>query len=220
MSDKRYKYPRTPHLPWSLGVTEDDIRILDISCFEGKQVVVTEKMDGENTTLYRDHMHARSIDSRHHPSRDWIKKLHGRIAWQIPVGWRFCGENMYARHSIGYDNLKSYFYLFSIWDENNSCLSWEETLEWAALLELETVPVLYKDIWNAGKIQTLAIDTKTMEGYVVRLTDRFSYREFALSIGKWVRAGHVQTDEHWMFKQVEPNGLEVTQKGIHYEEKK
>lgn len=36
-------------------------------------VVITEKMDGENTTLYRDGLHARSLDSRHHPSRNWVK---------------------------------------------------------------------------------------------------------------------------------------------------
>ncbi|MEI8604633.1 RNA ligase family protein [Pseudoalteromonas sp. B160] len=47
----RVKYPRTPHLPWSPGATEDDIHQGNLSCFANKQVVVTEKMDGENTTF-------------------------------------------------------------------------------------------------------------------------------------------------------------------------
>lgn len=45
---KRYKYPRTYHLSSSPGKTSDDKVISDMSEFEGKEVVVTEKMDGEN----------------------------------------------------------------------------------------------------------------------------------------------------------------------------
>ena len=86
----RYKYPRTIHLPWSPGVSSDDIRIFDMSHFEGHEVVVTEKMDGENTSIYRDGTHARSIGSRHHLSRDWVKALQGQISYDIPADWRLC----------------------------------------------------------------------------------------------------------------------------------
>jgi hypothetical protein len=68
----RIKYPRTLHLPWSPGVSSDDRVLHDLSCFTNKEVVVTTKMDGENTTLYADVFHARSIDGRHHSSRDWL----------------------------------------------------------------------------------------------------------------------------------------------------
>jgi RNA ligase len=100
MSAIRCKYPRTPHLPWSPGASEDDVKLDGCLKFQGREVVVTEKMDGENTSLYRNGLHARSLDSRHHPSRDWIKAWHGGIAHHIPEGWRLCGENVYARHSI------------------------------------------------------------------------------------------------------------------------
>jgi hypothetical protein len=43
-----YKYPRTYHLPWSLGCTNDDKIIKDLSPFKDMYGVVTEKMDGEN----------------------------------------------------------------------------------------------------------------------------------------------------------------------------
>lgn len=72
------KYPRTPHLPWSPGASVDDVRLEGLDGFEGEEVVVTEKLDGENTTLYRDGLHARSMDSAHHPSRTWVKALHAR----------------------------------------------------------------------------------------------------------------------------------------------
>ncbi len=204
---KRFKYPRTRHLPWSPGAGPDDQFTEGIEPFIGQRVIVSEKMDGENTTLYADHVHARSIDSQHHPSRNWVKALHGRIAFQIPSGWRLCGENLYAVHSIAYEQLPSYFMLFSIWDENNRCLDWETTLEWAARLELRTVPVLYDGAFDQDWFDTFDCNPKTSEGYVVRLADGFSFDAFGRSVAKWVRAGHVQTDEHWMHHEVVPNGL-------------
>lgn len=93
----KIKYPRTMHLPFSAGVSSDDRVIETLDSFEGKEVVVTIKMDGENSTLYRNHYHARSLDSSHHDSRTWIKQFHGRIAHLIPDNWRVCGENLFAR---------------------------------------------------------------------------------------------------------------------------
>lgn len=103
------KYPRTYHLPWSCSISNDDRILHDLSCFQNRRVIVTEKMDGENTTMYRDHIHARSVDSRNHPSRNWVKNLWGRLSHDIPSGWRICGENLFATHSISYSNLQSYF---------------------------------------------------------------------------------------------------------------
>lgn len=203
----RHKYPRTRHLPWSPGTSQDDVVAEQLTAFVGQRVIVTEKMDGENTTLYRDHMHARSLDSRHHPSRDWIKALHGSIAHELPEGWRICGENLYARHSLGYAALPSYFMLFSVWDADNRCLDWDSTVEWAALLGLETVPVLYDGEFDLESLMALEVDTERSEGYVVRLASSFAYAAFGESVAKWVRAGHVQTDQHWMHQAVVPNGL-------------
>ena len=201
------KYPRTPHLPWSSGVSSDDVRTHDLSSFDGQPVVVTEKLDGENTSMYRDHIHARSIDSKHHPSRDWVKGFHATIAHEIPEGWRLCGENLYARHSIAYDQLRSYFYLFSVWDSDNHCLSWPETEEWAELLGLPTPRILFQGPFDASAIEEIKVDETESEGYVVRLAAGFAYTDFATSVAKWVRPNHVQSDGHWMHQTVVPNGL-------------
>ncbi|MGF1687487.1 RNA ligase family protein [Photobacterium japonica] len=209
----RFKYPRTPHLPWSPGATSDDIRCIDTRMFVGKQVVVTEKMDGENTTLYRELTHARSVDSRNHPSRDWLKRFHAAIRHDIPEGWRLCGENLYAQHSIVYSSLKSYFYGFSVWDSNNQCLSWDETLIWFELLGIQSPPVLYQGLWDEDAIRRIHTDTGESEGYVVRLQDGFAFDAFSLSVAKWVRKGHVQTDQHWMFAEIIPNSLDDQQGG-------
>jgi hypothetical protein len=207
MTNKYYKYPRTPHLPWSQGVSSDDISLLSLDHWQDREVVVTEKLDGENTTMYSDHIHARSLDSKHHQSRDWVKGLHGQIRHLIPQGWRLCGENMYAQHSIAYEDLRSYFYVFSIWDEANYCLNWDETLEWTELLDLVTPPILYRGVWSEKEIQALSFDPQLCEGYVVRSVAGFAYEDFALNVAKSVRAQHVQTDVHWMYSEVIPNRL-------------
>lgn len=193
------KYPRTNHLPWSPGVNDDDRVLGSLSHFEGKRVIVTEKMDGENTTFYDDHIHARSIDSRGGEDRAWVKQFWATIAYEIPELWRICGENLWAEHSIHYDNLKSYFYGFSIWNEKNECLSWDETLEWFELFNITPVPVLYDGIWDEKKIRATEKDLKweSNEGYVVRLAESFTYGQFKNSIVKFVRKGHVQTTKHW-----------------------
>ena len=198
------------HLPWSPGATEDDVRLSDVTNFHGKEVVVTEKMDGENTTMYSDHIHARSLDSAHHPSRTWVKAFHAGISVDIPMGWRVCGENLFARHSIGYDSLPSYFLVFSIWNADNEALSWDDTLEWCELLGLVTVPVLFRGTWDEKVIRNLynpSEDVERMEGYVVRVAGPIPYKAFGESVAKFVRKGHIQTDEHWMTKVVVPNGL-------------
>ena len=203
----RIKYPRTAHLPWSPGATADDIHQGKLSPFEGKYVVVTEKMDGENTTLYRDYMHARSVDSRFHPSRTWVKALQAQIGYQIPEHWRVCGENLYARHSIAYEGLNSYFLAFSVWDETNNCLSWQDTLAFCQRLGLDTPKVLYQGLWCEKTIRNLSIDTENQEGYVMRVADGFHYDDFVNCVAKWVRKGHVTGDKHWMHSEVVPNGL-------------
>ena len=209
----RCKYPRTFHLPGSPGATSDDKVLPSVEHFVGRRVVVTEKADGENTSLYSDgYSHARSMDSAHHESRAWVKALAATLIGNLPDGWRVCGENMYARHSIGYDRLPSYFLVFAIYDQNNRCLSWDETVEWCALLGLEHVPVLYDGEWDEDAIKALWEGKSAFgdegEGYVVRVADAFDYEHFPTSCGKWVRKGHVQTDQHWMSQAVVPNKLQ------------
>lgn len=207
----RVKYARTYHVPWSPGATRDDriVALDDVPhlCSGETELVVTEKMDGENTTMYRDGMHARSLDYEPHPSRDWVKRLHATFAHDIPEGWRVCGENLYAKHSIGYDDLPSYLMVFSVWDGTNTCLSWDDTVEWCTLLGLCTVPVLYRGPWDTEAFRRLETDRDRCEGYVIRPQRAFHYSAFRKNVLKYVRAHHVQTHGHWMRSAVVPNGL-------------
>jgi len=210
-----YKFPRTFHLPFSLGLTTDDRRIKSVKHFEGKEILVTEKLDGENTSFYLDHIHARSLDSGHHPSRTYVKILHSEIKHDIPKGFRICGENVQACHSIVYRNLEAYFYVFGIYDDKNFCLSWDETVEYANLLGLKTVPVLYRGLWDEEKVkacwigESVASPGDQQEGYVIRVAEGFPYDQQDECTAKMVRENHVQTSEHWMNNPVIPNLLRL-----------
>ncbi|NJP90998.1 AAA family ATPase [Nonomuraea sp. FMUSA5-5] len=202
----RVHYPRTPHLPWSPGVTPDDVRAGDLSGLRGREVVVTEKLDGENTTLYPDGLHARSLDSGHHPSRAWVKGLQGRVGGRIPQGWRVCGENVYARHSLAYHELDGWFYGFSVW-AGDRCLDWDRTVAFLRGLGIPVPPVLWRGVFDERALRGLRIDPERQEGYVVRTAEGFGREEFAGRVAKWVRREHVRTDTHWMHAAVVPNGL-------------
>ena len=209
--DETVKYGRTFHAPWSPGCKGDDKMHRTMEHYHGKWVWAGEKKDGENTNMYTDHFHARSIDSRHHESRDWCKALWGRIRYDIPKGWRICGENLYATHSIHYTNLKSFFYVFSIWDENNRRLDLDDQLEWCQILGLEHVPIVYRGLYDEAAIkalpQTLGWNMDEIEGYVLSLVEGFHYSQFRRWLAKYVRAQHVNTDEHWMHGPITPNEL-------------
>jgi hypothetical protein len=174
----------------------------------GKEVVVTEKMDGEQCTMYSDFIHARSVEGNYHLSRDWVRAFWGGIRHNIPEGWRVCGENMYAKHSIYYDSLPTYFMGFNIW-EGDTCFSWDETLEYFDMLGIMPVPTLYRGEYNETLIKGLYTPDKwaSTEGYVIRLASSIKRDNWDTEVGKFVRKGHVQTSQHWMTEVIVPNGL-------------
>lgn len=155
-----------------------------------------------NCSIYSDYFHARSIDARPHPSQSWIRQFAANIGGNIPQDWRICGENLWALHSIFYDNLETYFYGFSVWNDRNECLSWDDTLEWFELLDITPVPTLYRGIYDEKLIKGLWNEitknsSQAHEGYIIRLTSSFMYKDFRKCLGKFVRANHIQNSTHW-----------------------
>jgi hypothetical protein len=185
--------------------------IKSLDAFKGRRVIATEKMDGQNFTFTPETCHSRSVDGRSHPSQGRAKAIWASVCGDIPPAWRVVGENMYAKHSIFYNDLPSFFMAFSVWNDKNMCLSWDDTIEWLDLLGLTPVPVLYDGIWDEKAIQNLydyKTDYDTVEGYVVRLADEFSYFEYQTKLAKFVRRNHVGAAQHWMFGQrITPNQL-------------
>jgi hypothetical protein len=227
--DNRVKYPRTWHLPWSSGITDDDRVLPEHLPWGGMDIVITEKMDGENTTMYSNYLHARSIDYDSHVTRHWVKNFHAQVGYNIPANMRVCGENVSFKHSIAYDKLPSFFLGFAVW-EGLTCLSWKETLEWFQLLNIEPVPTLYEgsadDFFRNGNtaahwylmaqagapgpglIDELEVEhEQEIEGYVIRPAGSFRMTEFPSLVGKYVRHNHVQTHGHWMRSHFIPNKM-------------
>lgn len=136
------KYARSLHAKISLGTTSDDRFMPNgyLSSFSKmKQLVLTEKLDGQNNCFNKHGVFARSHTApSQHP---WDKPLRDR--WELLKNdlqdLEIFGENMYGIHSIAYDELESYFYVFAI-REKDTWLSWEEVKFYAALLDFPTVP--------------------------------------------------------------------------------
>lgn len=229
MSSFSPKYNRTFHVPWSKGATNDDKIANDVNCLLNKPIIITEKMDGSNTSLEALGCFARThAGPPTHKSFDGLKSLHGAVKHLIPDSLQIFGEWCYALHSIPYDSLPGYFLMFGIReikpiDENdyNNCYwySWEEVEEWAKELQVPTVPVLWKGAVSSQKeLQNLtellvsqpSVCGSIREGVVIRSAEQFKDKDFSKSIMKWVRANHVQTSEHWKDQEIVKNKLKIS----------
>lgn len=164
----------------------------------GSEVIITEKLDGENTSLHTSHIHARSLEDVSAPWRHMIKKLHSCISYKIPENIQICGENVYAKHSIFYDKLTDYFYVFGAIDKEKNCfLSITDTLALCEDLNLEFVPILYKGVYPPNENFFTPFFGEESEGYVVRRTESIPVESFDTYAAKYVRKNHVQCDAFW-----------------------
>lgn len=198
------KYGRTYHFPFSPGATSDDRILADWQGLADHQLVMTEKLDGENTCLKTSGVYARSHAAVN--QNPWARNM-----WPI---WErtkndlgtleVFGENLYGIHSIEYERLPYHFFVFAIRD-GEQWLSWEEVLFYAEALELPTVPVFEQGTFDAPAIEPL-IQTRIQEGsafggdcegFVFRTYEGFAAEDFKHHVLKYVRENHVKTDEHW-----------------------
>jgi hypothetical protein len=124
---------------------------------------------------------------------------------ELGDGFYLFGENMEGIHSIEYSNLESYFYIFGIRD-NGIWLPWEKVEEYSYLLDLPTVPILFKGRVSSEKelkdiTEALVLEGSSLggerEGIVVRNAGEFSNDDFGINVIKWVRKNHIKTDSHW-----------------------
>lgn len=209
------KYPRTPHLPWSPGGTRDDRRCADVGSLVGVELVVTEKLDGSNVCLTSSAVYARSHGGApSHPSFDALKALHAALRWSIPEGCSVFAEWCYAVHSIVYPDLPSGAELavFGVRDDQSGhWLPWDDVERMAQTLGVRTAPVLWEGSVSTPKELEELVDRLAagesrygpeIEGVVVRSAAGFGSDEFTARVAKWVRADHVQTDEHWSQQEI------------------
>ncbi len=205
------KYPRTYHLPYSPGATNDDKTHNGdwFLSFKNNEIVITEKLDGENTSITKEDCFARSHTV---PTRTpWTRNLWGSngLLWKIKdsIGDEetIYGENLFGEHSIHYDNLTDYWYLFAV-NNGKDWYSWDDVELTALTLGINTVPVLYRGIIETEEqLKSMVLELskqtsvygKEREGVVIRNANSFDLQKFRYNVAKYVRANHVQTDVHW-----------------------
>jgi hypothetical protein len=212
------KYPRSFHLPWSPGGTSDDKRLADVSRLVGVDLVITEKADGSNLTYTRESVFSRShAGPPSHPSFDLAKATHARIRHRLPEGLSLFCEYCYAVHSIEYASLPDHSLVFGARDDVAGVWwDWETVAAQARDVGLPTVPVLFRGaVGSARELESLTVALASepsplgglREGLVVRRAGELLDGDFSRSLAKWVRKGHVQTDEHWLHQAIRPQRL-------------
>ena len=212
------KFPRIPHLPWSPGDAREDKKLDDVSGFLGVEVVVTEKMDGSNVCLTPNTVFARSHSGPPvHPSFDWLKAWHASMKGAIPEYLSVFCEYTYAVHSIEYEAVPSYLWVIAVRDERRGYwLDWHST-RWMAdtKLGLPTVPVIgYGPFQREDELHGYTNFVAAQpgffgarEGVVIRRMAVILENGFNYQVAKWVREGHVTSEEHWMNQPIRKQKL-------------
>lgn len=213
------KYGRTFHYPFSPGTTNDDR--INYNYWEHmasfSRVVHTEKLDGENNCLSSHGVYARSHAAP--TTSPWTQDIRARwSSIRHDLGdLEIFGENLYAIHSIEYRKLEHHFYVFAV-RQLDRWLSWEEVKFFAAMFDFPTVPELtvtkpVEERLLKEQVLTFASSPSSFdswdvengqpcsrEGIVTRDVEGFSESDFGRHLLKYVRKGHVKTDEHWTRK--------------------
>jgi hypothetical protein len=234
MSDK---YHRTLHVPWSPGATSDDKMLWSVDHLIGRELIISEKLDGENNCMTNEEggYYARSHSGMPtHKSNNEGKVIHATRRHLIDPDISVFEEYCCAVHSIRYNlGLPAYAFVFGVRDDKTGWWwAWDDVVLMAAHLDLPTVPVLWRGtVRSSGELEVLTqrlcinqpsvygsarpdgtfevrpdkVTIGAREGVVIRLASE--YKDPAVSIAKWVRAGHVATDEHWKSKPVERQPL-------------
>ena len=201
------KYPSTPYWSWSPAIGRDDSVHTNPGRFVGDTVVVTEKLDGGNTLLHAGKVYARSVSA---PSGGkWMAMAKKHHAWKVnePDVYLY-GEDIYGVHSVTYAPVaeRETFYAFALRDGAGAFAAFDEVEAYAKQREIPVVPILFRGRFRSvaeisafmkqahGKPSALGSER---EGVVMRLARGFPAAEFQDNVCKSVRAGHVQTDEHW-----------------------
>ena len=90
-------------------------------------------------------MYARTVNSEAtHPSFGTIKQLVAEISYLLPRNVQLFGENMVGVHTIEYNALESFFYVFAALRDGSEWLSWDHVTELTNEIGVPTVPVVAK----------------------------------------------------------------------------
>lgn len=130
--------------------------IASLNAFQDADVVMTIADGGTTFTLTRESLRGPIPESA---------RLR-RIQASVPEWWSICMQA--ARTPV----------VLSVWDDQQRCLPWDETVEWAEMLDLAVPDVVYRGIWEEKKNRLYLQDT------VVRRTTGFGQREWRTQVAQ------------------------------------
>lgn len=162
-----YKYPRTQHLVGSRFQSGDyDLAAIPFEEIQGKFLVIEEKVDGSQCGVSFEDGQL-MLQSRGHYLRggprerqfDLLKQMMNNLQDELyyVLGERYVmyGEWMYAKHTIFYDALPSYFMEFDIYDkENQRFLSEERRMDLIHSVDCD-LPIDSVRVLQKRKVTTL-----------------------------------------------------------------
>ena len=168
---------------------------------------MTEKLDGGNTLLHGGQVYARSVSA---PSTGkWMAMVKKHHAWKVMEPDVFLyGEDIYGVHSIEYEPVPEdeTFYAFTLRRAQGCFTSFRMMVSYAQEREIPVVPILFegtfrtvrdlRDFVSRAHAERSALGG-AREGVVIRVARGFPVEEFRSNVCKSVRAGHVQSEEHW-----------------------
>lgn len=157
------KFPRTPHIKGSnIQKGDEDLKQISFDQFEGKHLIIEEKIDGANTAISFDSDGNMLLQNRGHLLSGGYKEKHYSLFKQWAMIWKdalyevlkdryiMYGEWMYAKHTVYYDALPHYFIEFDIFDKkNNIFLDTSSRRELLKDLPIKSVPVLKEGVFNS-----------------------------------------------------------------------
>lgn len=128
-----------------LGIEHEDNTI-----FEHQEVIILQEIRGERVVLYNDYLHGKEIE----------KELTDENGLKIKD---LIDKDMYV---CGVSNTEFHLSFIGI---ENEYLSWQETKEYAEILNIKTLPVLYEGVYDA--------DLQLNKPYFIRLAKGFTWQE-------------------------------------------
>lgn len=139
INEKLYKYPRTRHIEGSNEQIGDDLQKIPFSSLKNKNLVIEEKMDGSQSAISFSSNGDLLLQSRGHFLSGGYREKHFNLLKQLSYShvdqlskllfdrYIMYGEWLFAKHSIFYNSLTSYFMEFDVFDKvNNVFLSTSE----------------------------------------------------------------------------------------------
>jgi len=160
-----HKYPRTRHIEGSrLQPGDEDLGAVCFKQLAGRHLVIEEKMDGANAGIRFDSGGKLLLQSRGHYLTGGGRERHFDLfkqwahahadALRSALGNRYVlyGEWLYAKHTVFYDDLPSYFMEFDVLDTvDGSFLDTPRRAELLRGIPVTSVRVLFTGTLNRAK---------------------------------------------------------------------